>query len=76
MNTSDVKTKWRSESIPALIKERDALKKKYIIIQLEVSFGKIKKHTDLQVHRKNIARLETVIQEKLMSAGQQNKESR
>lgn len=75
MKNAQIHTKWRSESVPALIKERDLLKKKSIMTQLEVSFGKLKRNTDLRVQRKNIARLETIIQEKLIAAGKQSGET-
>lgn len=74
MKNKEINTKWRADSVPALILERESLKKKLIMTQLEVSFGKLKKNSELKVLRKNIARIETYIQEKLISASIKNKE--
>ncbi|PIS06913.1 50S ribosomal protein L29 [Candidatus Berkelbacteria bacterium CG10_big_fil_rev_8_21_14_0_10_43_14] len=74
MKNKELYTKWRADSVPVLIKERESLKKKLIMTQLEVSFGKLKKNSELKVLRKNIARLETYIQEKLISTSLKNKE--
>ena len=75
MKNRELITKWHTESVPALMKERDSIKKKRTIDQLKVSFGTLKIVSDLRVYRKNIARIETILQEKLIAASKHSKET-
>jgi ribosomal protein L29 len=67
MKVKDEIKKFKSQSIAELTKELKDLNLKIIDMKRNLSQDKLKKTSDLTKTRKNIARIKTILREKLVS---------
>lgn len=68
--SSDIKT-WKNDNVASLIKLIESQKILLAKMYIEISFGKDKKNSQIKRIRKTIARIQTIISEKLHDAAQQ-----
>lgn len=67
MKKTDIVIKFNKMSIKSLLQEEDALKIKINNLRFSVDFGKTKNIHKISENRKDLARIKTIISEKLLN---------
>jgi len=75
MKTIDLLKQLRSETLPALHKKLQEARKKALSSRFAIAVNKSSKHTEINQFRRQVARIATVINEKVRNISNQSASS-